>query len=87
MTWSGRHLSGDPQVDREETVARLVNSWMEMINNTIAACFVIAMTIAVAAVLFKFCSTTKHFYMSESWTKSFEEYLQSSQVLLEAQGP
>ena len=36
------------------------------VNNTIAACFVIAMTIAVAAVLFKFCSTTKHFYIQKA---------------------
>ena len=52
------------------------------VENTIVACFLIAMSVAVTAVFTKFCSTKKHFYIQKAG-----EYLQNSQVLLEAQSP
>ena len=56
-------------------------------NDTILFCFLIVLFVAVTAVLVKFYSTKKALLHSESWTKSIQKHLQSSQILLEAQGP
>ena len=42
------------------------------VDNTIVACFLIVMTIAVTAVLIKFCSTKKHFYIQKAGLNPFK---------------
>ena len=42
------------------------------IDNTIVACFLIAMFVAVTAVLIKFCSTRKHFYIQKAGLNPFK---------------
>ena len=54
------------------------------VDNAIVACFLIVMTIAVTAVMFKFCSTKKHFYIQKAGLNPFKNIYQ---VLLEAQSP
>ena len=54
------------------------------VNNTIIVCLLIPMSVAVTAVLIKFCTAKKHFYIQKAGLNPFK---QSSQVLLEAQGP
>ena len=42
------------------------------IDNTIVACFLIAMFVAVTAVIIKFCSTKKHFYIQKAGLNPFK---------------
>ena len=42
------------------------------VENTIVACFLIAMSVAVTAVLTKFCSTKKHFYIQKAGLNPFK---------------
>ena len=42
------------------------------VENTIVACFLIAMSVAVTAVFTKFCSTKKHFYIQKAGLNPFK---------------
>ena len=44
-------------------------------NNTTILCFLIAMTVAITAVLIKFCSTKKHFYIQKAGLNPFKNIL------------
>ena len=77
-------FSGHPYIGRHYRATLIVNVTDEKMNGTISrflhgnvdstivACFLIAMTIAVTAVIIKFCSTKKHFYIQKAGLNPFK---------------